>query len=60
MFMGRVVVQHHMNLQIRRDGGVDLLEKVQPPNMPVALLALRDDAAIENIERREQCGRSIG
>ena len=54
MFVGGVVVQHHMDLQIWRDSGIDLFEKLQPLDMPVARLALRDHASVQNVERRKQ------
>ena len=59
MFVGGVVVQHHVDLQIWRYRGIDLLEKPQPLNVPVTCLALRDDTAIQNIERRKQRGGSM-
>ena len=40
MLVGGVVVQHHMDLQVSRDVGIDLLEEFQPLNVAVAWLAL--------------------
>ena len=54
MFVGGVVVQHHVDLQIRRYVGIDLLEKLQPLSVPMARLALGDDAAVQNVEGRKQ------
>ena len=53
MFVSGVVVQHHMNLQIWRYVGIDLLQKFQPLHVPVARLALRDDGAVQNVGRRK-------
>ena len=59
MFVGGVVVQHHMNLQIWCYVGIDLLEKFQPLHVPVARLAMGDDGAVQNVERRKWRGRFI-
>ena len=59
VFVGGIVVQNHVNLQNRLYVGIDLLEKLQPLNVPMALLVLRDDRAIENVDCRKQRGRPV-
>ena len=56
MFVGGVVVQHHMILQVGRDVGIDLLEEFQPLNVGVAWLALRDDTASRMLSAANSVG----
>lgn len=66
MFVGGVVVQHHINLQIWRYGSIDLLEKFQLLPVPVARLdwemmaPSRMLSAANNVDVRFVCGRGHG
>ena len=59
VLMRPVVIQHEMNIQIRFDGRVDLIQETKKLLMTVFGLALADYGSFRNIERGEQCGCSM-
>src|SRR5258708_35911750 len=55
--VGRVIVHDEMNVQIVRDGGFDLIEKLAELCGAMASIALADDPAGCDVEgRKERCG----
>src|SRR5215472_4983199 len=59
MLMGAVVVRDQMNLQPRRNAGVEMFEKAQKLLVAVARLALGDNRTMQHVERREQSGGAV-
>lgn len=59
MLVRGVVVSDQMQHLVLGRLAVDLLEKLQPLDVGVALLALANDLTVEHIERGEQRGRAI-
>src|SRR4029077_5460018 len=57
--VGGVVVHDDMDLEPFGDASIDLLEEVQELGRPVSLVALADDEARCDVERREQRGRAV-
>ena len=54
-----IVVEDHMDQPAGRDVALEAVEKAQEFLVPVALHALADHRAVENIEGRKQRGRAI-
>ena len=46
MFVGRVVIDDQMQVQLRRCLGIDLFQELQPLLMPVSWLAFCDDPSL--------------
>ena len=59
MLVGRIVVHDEMGVEIGRDHGVDMLQEVQELLVAMTLSALCDHLTVGDIERSEQCGRSV-
>ena len=57
--MGGVVVDDQVNVQIGQGLAVDPVEETNELLVAVALHAVADDLAIEQVERREQGGRAV-
>jgi hypothetical protein len=54
-----VVVQHEVQVQVLRDGGVDELEEPQKVPVPVPPAGLCDDRAAGQVEGGEQAGHAV-
>ena len=54
--VGPVVVHDDVHVAVRRQGGVDLLQKCEQLLMPMATIAAADDFPSRDIQRREQRG----
>ena len=59
VFVGSVVIDHQMKVQIRRHLGLDVAQKLEKFLMPMAGLALRHDLSALDVERRKQSGRAM-
>ena len=59
MFVGRIVVNHQVDLQIGRHLPVDQSQESQEVLMAVALLALGDHPTGGDVQRHEQGGRAM-
>ncbi len=59
MFVGGVVVHHQVHIEVGQDVAVQVLEKGQEFLMTMAGFALRDHAAIEDIEGRKERGGAV-
>ena len=59
MLVGGVVVGDQMDVEIGRDVAVEMIKKGEELLMPMARLALRDDRAVEHVERGEQGGGAV-
>ena len=57
--MGRVVVADQMQRLALRRFTVDLAQEVEPLDMAMALLAARDNRAVEGIHRGKQRGGAV-
>jgi len=58
-FVGREIIQHHVNLEFGRDARVDLAEERHEILGAMLLLAPREDFAGGHIEGRKQIERSM-
>ena len=58
-YVGRVVVHHNMNLGIRSNVGLDVIQKCAECRSTVALVALSDDFACGSVESCDQGGHVI-
>ena len=59
MFVGGVVVDDQMQIQARRSLAIHLAQELQKLFVAVAVEALPNNAAIENVERRKESRRSV-
>ena len=59
VLVGAVVVEDDVDHLARRHGALDGVEEAEELLVPVALHALADDRAVEDIEGREQRGRAV-
>ena len=57
--VGGVVVHDEMDIETARDGGLDLVEELAELCGPVTGIALADDLARRNVERREELCRAV-
>jgi hypothetical protein len=57
VLVGRVVVDDEMDVPVLWGLAIDLVEEADELLMPVALHALADDLALQDIQGREQRGR---
>jgi hypothetical protein len=59
MFVGGVIVQDQMDVEVSGDVVVQMLEKTQELLMAMAWFALRNHAAVEDIEGRKERGGAV-
>ena len=59
VLMGRVIVRNEMQVEFGRGLDVDLVEEADELLMPMARHAFADHLAVEHVEGRKQCGRTI-
>lgn len=59
VFVGRVVVDDQMHVELLGDSLVDATQELQELLMAMALFAVRHDAPRRNIQGREQRGRTV-
>ena len=59
MLVGRLVVADQMQRLVLRGLPIDLTQEREPLDMPMTLLATRDDGTVKRIHRREQSRGSV-
>src|SRR5450432_1125113 len=59
MLMRRVVVSDQVQFKVGRNISIEMLQKAQEFLMAMARLALGDDPAVDNVERREERGSAV-
>ncbi len=55
MLVGGIVVGDQVQRLVRRRLTLDLAQELQPLDVPMTLLTLGHELAVEDVERREQC-----
>ncbi len=58
-FMSLVVVQNQVDIQVLGRLTVDLAQEAQELVLPMAGQALANNAAVQNVQSGEQCGRTM-
>lgn len=58
-FVGAIIIQHQMNVEIRRNSAVYLLQEVEKLDRSVPAVALADYAASGNVECRKQARNGV-
>src|SRR5262245_50346070 len=59
MFVGSVVVDHEVQVDIGRHGGIDALQEAQELLVAMARPALREDLSVGDVECREEGRRAV-
>src|SRR5690606_33940118 len=59
LLVGGVIVEDHMDRLVRRDLALDAVEEADELLVAVALHVLRDDRAVQNVERGEERRRAV-
>ncbi len=59
MFMGSIVVGDQMQLHSGRHFGIDAFQKANEFLMSVTGHTIADHSAVEHIESRKECGRTV-